>query len=685
MLAALVGLHGIATADPLPDRANEVTDYRIAVTLNTETKQLNGRERLTWRNPSTDTVGDLWFHLYLNAFRNTRSTFFRESGGRLRDAEMPEDGWGWIDVTAITLTDDTDLKPSWRFEAPDDGNRDDRTVARVILPRPVGPGESVTLNIQFTAQLPRIFARTGFADDYFMVGQWFPKLGVYEPAGMRGRKTGGWNCHQFHGLSEFYADFGHYRVDITLPTRFIVGATGVRVERRDNGNGTATHVYDQSNVHDFAWTASPHFVEVRRRFVASREVTPAEYAETARLVDRRLDEVQLADVDVILLMQPAHMPQLERHVRAVMLAFKWFGLWYGRYPHRTLTVVDPADGAEGSGGMEYPTLFTTGTSARLNAWPFDRIRLPETIAVHEFGHQYWQGMVASNEFEEGWLDEGINSYSTGRVLELGYGRDATQIEFLGFRLSERDYIRLGYSPDAKFDAIRQPSWTYSSDFAYAFNVYFRAELVLRTLEHHVGWETMARIMRTYAERWRFRHPATEDFYAVANEVSGRDLTSWLSQFIDRGLVLDYEVGDATSEEALPVAGYVDGPKGRTFVSLADAERAAADKGDTAAREYDTRVVVRRQGEAVLPVEIAFKFEGKPVERTSWDGQARWRAFTFRRPERLEWVDIDPERRCELDVTWMNNARRLEPDRRTAVRLTSRWMFVLQQAIALLGM
>jgi hypothetical protein len=234
-------------------------------------------------------------------------------------------------------------------------------VVRVVLPRPVAPGESLTFDVAFTAQLPRVFARTGYVRDYALVGQWFPKLGVYEPAGRRGRTTGGWNCHQFHATSEFYADFGHYRVAMTVPSTHVLGATGVRVSRTDHGNGTTTYVHEQSNVHDFAWTVDPRFVEVRRRFDAAREVSEAEARAVADLLDRPIEAVRLSNVEVILLMQPDHLAQTERYLRAAMLAIKWFGLWYGRYPHQTLTIVDPAPGAGGSGGMEYPTFITAGT------------------------------------------------------------------------------------------------------------------------------------------------------------------------------------------------------------------------------------------------------------------------------------------------------------------------------------
>ena len=400
-------------------------------------------------------------------------------------------------------------------------------------------------------------------------------------------------------------------------------------------------------------------------------MSEAEYRRIATLLDRPIEQVRLTDVDVTLLLQPEHLPQVERHFSAAMLGIKHFGLWYGRYPHQTLTVVDPPIGAGGSAGMEYPTFITAGTTPFFNYWPFDRIREPEIVTVHEFGHQFWQGQVATNEFEEAWLDEGINSYSTGKVLELAYGRDGTLATLFGQQVGEVDSIRLQNNTNRIFDAIRQPTWTYS-DGQYAFNAYARPELVLRTLEAHLGAQTMARVMRTYQERWRYRHPSSNDFYAVVNEVAGRDLTPLLTQLFETGALLDYEVGSVSSERRAPAAGIIDG---RTV--------AAADPDDAA--PYETRVVVRRRGDLVLPVVIAFKFEGKPPERVTWDGVERWKRFDFTRPERLEWVNIDPDRGLVLDLDWMRNGRRLESDRRAAVSLTSRWLFVVQQVLGWVGL
>ena len=124
LLLALLALAGPAAADPLPVHAQRVVDYAIDVRLDAENRSITGRERLTWSNPSNDTVGELWFHLYLNAFRNNRSTFFRESGGQLRGEWMPDEGWGWTAVRKMLLADGTDLTSRIRFEHPDDGNAD---------------------------------------------------------------------------------------------------------------------------------------------------------------------------------------------------------------------------------------------------------------------------------------------------------------------------------------------------------------------------------------------------------------------------------------------------------------------------------------------------------------------------------------------------------------------------------
>ena len=140
VLLALLAAVPASRADSLPARAAHVADYDMRVRLDPEAKTLDGQQRIVWRNPSPEPVGELWFHLYLNAFKNSKSTFFAESGGQLRGDRMAEDGWGWVDVRSIRRADGVDLAPGATFEHPDDDNADDRTVWRVPLPEPVPAG-----------------------------------------------------------------------------------------------------------------------------------------------------------------------------------------------------------------------------------------------------------------------------------------------------------------------------------------------------------------------------------------------------------------------------------------------------------------------------------------------------------------------------------------------------------------
>ena len=669
-----------ARAEALPDSAPNVADYEISVRLDPETKTLTGTERVTWRNPSDDAVGELWFHLYLNAFANSESTFYRESGGRLRWDGAREGGWGWIDVTSMTLADGTGLLPGWTFEHPDDDNAEDRTVARVALPAPVPPGGEVTLEIAFTARLPKVYARTGWAGDFFLVGQWFPKLGVYEPAGTRGRAAGGWNCHQFHAHSEFYADFGRYRVGITVPDRFVVGATGPRLSTARNGDGTTTYVHEQDDVHDFAWTADPSYVELVRTFSAAADVPAEEAAAWAARLGRTPDEMRLSDVEIRLLIQPEHLPQAERHFAAAKHALRGYGLRFGRYPFPTLTVVDPPAEGMGASGMEYPTFITAGTSWLVQHWPLAGIRLPELVTVHEFGHNYWQGMVATNEFEEPWLDEGFTEYSTALVTAEAFGEERAIADLPGLDVGAFTGAYAANHLGRRFDRIRTPAWGYSPG-QYGFNTYRRTALVLRTLERMLGEETMARVLRTYHERWRFRHPRSEDFYAVASEVAGRDLSSFFDQAVERGLVFDAAVAELSSRpEPAPSGSFV--RDGRRVPAVEE------DPGDEPAegpRRHRNRVILKQLGEMRWPVDVELRHEGVPPERRTWDGAERWVRWEEVRPERLLEVRIDPDHRFPLDADRLNDARRLEPDGRAAALWTARLLFALQQGLAALGM
>ena len=304
--------------------------------------------------------------------------------------------------------------------------------------------------------------------------------------------------------------------------------------------------------------------------------------------------------------------------------------------------------------------------------------------MHEFGHQFWYGLVGNNEFEEAWLDEGFNTYSTAKVMQLGYGRDGSYLSFLGLELGIVEADRILNSLERRYDQIATFAWKFSRN-QYPFNAYSRPALMLETLEGMLGTETMARVMRTYSERFRYGHPRGADFYAVAEEVSGRDLGDFFAQTVESPGVLDPAILDLTSEPAPVERGRVDQDGATATVDEEAAKKLEreADKSET--RTYRSILQLRQRGEVILPVDVELTFEGRPPERKVWDDGKRWARWEFERPEKLLEVRLDPEGKLALDADRLNNSRRIEPDPAAAKKLAADFLFFLQQGMALLGM
>ncbi|HOW85454.1 MAG TPA: M1 family metallopeptidase [Candidatus Aminicenantes bacterium] len=697
-LAALAVLPAAAAAQtpPAPVAGAPGLRYEIWVELDPAAKMLLGREEIVWTNPTRDAVPDMLLHLYWNAFKNEASAFMREAAAEAGDraaVDPQDDGWGWIDVTDIRLADGSDLKPAFAYVNPDGPETaGDQTVARVLFPTPVRPGESVRLRIEFKAKAPRTVARSGYYKDSFFLGQWYPKPGVYE-------EGKGWNCHAYHRSSEFFADFADFVVHITVPKGYVVGSSGKAGESRaDDSARTTTTTYRQAMVHDFAWMADPRYLKIERDFIADREVTASEYRETADLLGLPVEEVRLPDVKMTLLIAPEHKGQIERHFRALRAAIKYYGLWYGPYPYETVTMVDPPY-RTGSGGMEYPTLFTAGTRVLANRDVLD----PEGVIVHEFGHGYWYGLAANNEFEAAWLDEGFNTYSTGRVMARAYGPGAIPLVFKGIPLSsvlrvpkifDFETSRVAAIHAVRTDPVTAWSWEFFDSMSYSMNVYMRAATLLGTLENLLGDPLWSRIMRTYHMRFRFRHPTKADFVAVVNEISGRDMTWFFDELLEGTQAFDYGVESLASVEVpARLRGVFDKDGARevwTDEKIEVVEDAAAKSPGSGppARSYRTTVALKRYGEARLggdaKVEVVVRFADGSAETRTWDGRDRWTRLEFVKPVKAVSAQIDPRGVWLIDENLANNSRSTDGLRRNVVKLMTRFLFGVQCVLQFFG-
>ena len=672
----------LAAAPPSPP----IVEYRIQVSLDPDRKTLDGSEHVVWRNPSGDAVSELRFHTYLNAFKNNRTTFMRESsGGQLRGdraGTKPED-WGWIDVLSMVGPGGRDLRPSSRFVQPDGNDPGDETVLAVPLPSPVPPHGEIALDIRFHAKLPKIFARTGFVRDYFLVGQWFPKIGVYEPAGTRERRAGGWNCHAFHANSEFYADYGSWDVSIDVPSRFVVGATGKRVSEAKKGDRT-TYRYTQDNVHDFAWTADPRTIVVDFPFDPSRDVPSGWTAKAADELGMDPSALALKPVACRLLLQPGHEAARERYIQSVRDGLSFYGLWYGAYPYETLTIVDPPDDGEGSGGMEYPTFITGGgANSFLTRWPLNRLRLIEVVTIHEFGHQYWYGMVGSNEFEESWLDEGLNDDSEHRAMNLGYGpRDMIQLPG-GVGADSMSVIHSQYIYQPNLDPIRRCAWCFASNGSYGINSYMKVGLFMAQLKNDLGARAFTRAQREYFRRWSFRHPGTKDFFDTFEEVTGRDLSTYRRNLVEGTSRLDWSVVSARTNEAASDNGVFDRAGGRVTYDDDGAEVAADGKASKPATKetkkkphgehetYVSTVLVGNLGEWAHGALARLVFEDGTVVDRRIPAEARWVRYRTTGKSRLAYAVVDPERANTWDWNRLNDSKVLGTGRGAAATLGHR--------------
>jgi hypothetical protein len=642
----------LAQCDPYfnPPLSARPANYKIDLTLDHAAKTIAARETLTWINQSPDTLQEMRFYMYLNSFKNTESTFLKGATEIFGQdfTNRKADEWGWINIDSIGRQGGRNLTAGLRYIQPDDGNPLDQSVLQVPLDRPLLPGDTLVLHMKFTAKMPKIIARAGYSkDDYFLFVHWFPQAGVYQ-VNLDGKW--GWNCHQFHRMTEFFADFGSYDVTITASKHLVLGASGCLMAEKENTGGTVTRHYHVDDVIDFAWTAYPYF---------------------------EIYEDRWEHVNIRLLIPPEHCSMAERYIGAVKHSLSYLTKHVGRYPYPTITIVDPPLHALRSGLMEYPTFITVGTFYNMPEW----FRNSEALAAHEFAHQYFMAMVASNEKEEAWLDEGFVTWFEDRIVDDAYGRKQSLVDIFGFRYDSRELSRLEYTgmPNPKIGIIARPSWEFVE--ARKELIYSKTATSLETVRNLVGDEVMDKIIMTYFERWKFRHPKGTDFLAVLEEVAKQELGGMMGgmvltifkQCIYTTDVCDYAVGNIVNTKmAEPTGLFDDGKGGYQF------------KKGTMTDQFQSEVILYRQGDMIFPVEVEITFAGGSKIVEKWDGSDRRKVFEYSGSQRVISAHIDPQQKILLDLDLNNNSMTLEPKKSPLVRYATRAVFWIQNVLQTVG-
>ena len=661
--------------------SDRVASYRIDAELDAVRHSVKGSEQLSWRNRSQQAVQRIYLHLYLNAFQNEGSTFFTERSvltahGHSRGNAAPKKGeWGWIELASVRQGNAA-LK--WSFVHPDEGPATDQTVAAIDLAEPVPAGGTLTLDIDFTSQLPRVVERTGWWGDFNLVGQWFPKIGVLELPGERGATQVQWNVHEFHFNSEFYADFGSYDVRLTVPSDYTVGAVGAQQGEPSTQNGKSTYHFMQDDVHDFAWVAAKGFRTLDGSWqgpgsppVAVRVIYPPEYVASAQPV-----------------------------LKATLDSLNYFSNSLGPYPYRTVTAVVPPFNAAEAGGMEYPTFFTAEGDKEIDKDTMDQWNI-DFVTIHEFGHGYFYGLLASNEFEEPMLDEGMNEYWDERMLRERDQRVLTPSSWLrraGITpsIDVFTFERFDAALAHPFDPLGQNSWDRYSSSSYG-TVYSRTAVAMHDLEQRLGKETMARAMREYYRRWHFRHPSAADLRATLIDVSGnaRAVNEIFDQFVYGTARIDDRVVSIDTSRVLPKAGswVKNGQRSELsdddrYEQVAKADEAwkkshpDAGKSQGGAFPMRSTVTVVRQG-AAMPQTLRVTFADGSHTDVRWDDDRRWARFVFTGATVVTSAELDPDRKLLLDENKLNDSRTVKADPSASRRWTADFAAALQALYACL--
>ncbi len=631
------------------EHSNRVANYDIKLTLDHESKIVDATQKLTWINSSPVAVNEIRMYLYINAFKNTKSSYLKDVSGMFgNDLEnKPEDGWGWVDILKMKEVGGQDLTAELSFAHPDDDNMDDETVLNVPLSAPLAAGDTLELDIDWKMKMPETISRCGYSkSDFFMFSHWFPQAGVWEQD-----RAGewGWNCHQFLQRTEFYSDFGNYDVEITASQHLVIGASGCKVKDQKNDDGTQTVAFHIEDVIDFAWAAYPYFDVV---------------------------EDQWEHVSIKLLITEEHCMFGDRLIHAAKASLAWLDKHIGPYPYTTLTIMDPPFHGLRSGFMEYPTFITGGSLAYFP----DGVRTLEGLIVHEFCHQYYMGMLASNEKEEPWLDEGFVTYVEGRIMDDTYGEKKSLFDIFGYQLGKREMSRVEYTGlrDPAIGSLARPGWEVKQD--YKELIYRKTATVLETFRGLIGDLAMDDVMKTYFDRFKFKHPRGEDFIAVANEIvtkhHGDKYGENLDWFFDQAVY-----GTAICDYAVVGFGY---SGNRTEIGIFGSGDRKVYK-NSKVEDGNVSFRVDRLGDMIIPVEIQVITQDGEEVMMEWDGKDKVKYFDLEKGQKIRSVHIDPEQRIYMDVDLNNNSITVEPNKSALFKYGAKALYWVQNALHTVGM
>lgn len=519
------------------DYFQQEVNYTIDVTLNDQKHTLSAYEKIEYINNSDSTLTYLWFHIWPNAYKNHETALAKQllDNGAVKFYFSQEEDRGYIDSLNFKVDGQA---IEWQYHPAY------IDVCKLILPKPLLPGDKIVIETPFFVKLPKgIFSRLGHMGESYQITQWYPKPAVFDKKG--------WHEMPYLNQGEFYSEFGSFDVKITLPKNYVVGSTGdlqtpseiewlnkkanedssksfekpSKKEKSDweafpeSSNEIKTLHYKQNKVHDFAWFADKRWHVLKGEVElpnSKRKVTT-----WSMFTDRE-----------------AHL--WKNSIEYINDAVYYYSLWNGDYPYNQMTAVDGALTA--GGGMEYPNVTVIGGTGRAFAL--------ETVIMHETGHQWFYGVLGSNERDYAWMDEGINTFNEMRYIQTKYPKatvlgtdESKMLQMFDLDRPQRLQYYLGYVFMARQNKdqplnIRADQFTSGN---YGAMVYYKTGASFYYLKSYLGEEQFDNVMKKYFQKWKFKHPQPEDLRKLFEYETGEDLSWFFDDLLASDKKLDYKM------------------------------------------------------------------------------------------------------------------------------------------------
>jgi hypothetical protein len=521
------------------DYFQQEVNYTIDIKLDDENHTLKGMEYIDYTNNSPNDLEFLWFHIWPNAYKDNTTALAKQ---KLEDGSTSlhyatEEEKGYINGLDFKVNEE---KVKWDY------HQEQIDICKLFLNKPLRAGQSIRISTPFFVKIPNAkFSRLGHVNQSYMITQWYPKPAVYD--------KDGWHPMPYLDQGEFYSEFGSFDVSITLPSNYTVGATGdlqnpeeiarlnklAAITDTINNFGkdmsfpvsdlsTKTLRYIQKDVHDFGWFAD------KRYHVLKGEVEVPHTKEKVTLWTMFTNN----EADL-----------WKNSIEYMHDAVYYYSLWNGDYPYKHCSAVDGTIAA--GGGMEYPNVTVIGESG--NA------KYLELVIMHEVGHNWFYGMLGSNERLHPWMDEGINSHNELRYMRKKYPEYNMLLDelppFIKKALDLKDYTNKQMMGELMYfmnvwTGKDQPIELHSAKYTgmnYGEIVYSKTAVVFDYLMAYLGEDVYDKCMRTYFKKWHYKHPQPKDLRAVFEEVSGKNLAWFFEDVIETIKQLDYAIVDVKKE------------------------------------------------------------------------------------------------------------------------------------------